>query len=84
MPNRPEEVTRRYGLATDTWSVHGLTFSIATPVDGVPDPRTISAEALKRSIVPAIPARLTVDEFGVLVGVINIEDVVRRIAGARS
>lgn len=25
-----------------------------------------------------------VDEFGVLVGVINIEDVVRRIAGARS
>lgn len=74
---RPEEVARRYGLATDTWSVPGLTFSIATPVDGVPDPRTTSADTLKRSIVPAIPARLTVDNTGgtePLVGVFGVRE----------
>ena len=74
---RPEDVVRRYGMATDTWSVPGLSFSIATPVDGVPDPRSTPAETLKKSIVPALPARLTVDNTGgtePLVGIFGVRE----------
>jgi xylan 1,4-beta-xylosidase len=74
---RPEDVVRRYGMATDTWSVPGLTFSIATPVDGVPDPRITAAETLKRSIMPALPARLTVDNTDgkeSLVGIFGVRE----------
>ena len=56
-----DEISRKLGLATDTFSAPNLEFSVATPVMGIPDPDKSSAEDVKRSVMPAIPAKITVD-----------------------
>ena len=58
---KEETVTRKLGLATDTFSADNLTFSVATPVSGIPDPDKTPSELFKKSIMPAIPAKITVD-----------------------
>ena len=89
-PFRENEIRRELSLATDTFSAPGITFSVVTPVAGMPDPDAASAEEVKRSIMPAVPARITIDNthgsesvcgiFGVqeMLGVFALSDSGRR------
>ncbi len=57
----PEEVIQRtFGWGTDTWETTGISFSLFSPVTGIPDPET-DLKKLKDAITPAITARLTID-----------------------
>lgn len=60
----PEEVQRTFGWGTDTWQAPGIGFTIYTPVTGIPDPAGTSAAALQDAIIPALAARLTIDNRG--------------------
>jgi len=56
------QIERNFHWATDTWRAPRISFSLATPVSGinVPPPEG-SFQEFKDSILPAIPARLTLD-----------------------
>ncbi len=56
-----EEVERRYGWCTDTWSADDLTFTIYTPFASIPDPAKASARKMRDALRPAIVARIVVD-----------------------
>jgi hypothetical protein len=56
-----KDVTRRYERATDTWSSSNFSFSIFTPVAPLPDPESASDSELAAALLPAICARLTLD-----------------------
>ena len=58
---KDDDVTRTLGMATDTVSAQNLTFSVASPVSGLPDPDKVCGELFKKAIMPAIPAKITVD-----------------------
>jgi xylan 1,4-beta-xylosidase len=60
-PIPPELITRDFRLGTDTWSAGDLTFTIYSPVEGVPDPATADTNALKEVLVSAVIVELTVD-----------------------
>lgn len=53
-------IQRTFGWGTDTWEAPEISFSIFTPVNGIPDP-DIEPEKLKDAITPAIAARLEID-----------------------
>lgn len=55
------EIERSFGVAVDAFSVPGISFSICTPVDGIPDPQTASAEAMKDAVAPALVGELVFD-----------------------
>ncbi|HZG56792.1 glycoside hydrolase family 52 protein [Paenibacillus sp.] len=55
------EVSRTFGLTTDTWSAGDLTFRIYSQVGSVPDPAEASEDALRLALVPAVLVELTVD-----------------------
>ena len=54
-------ITRDFQLGTDSWRAGDLTFTIYSPAEGVPDPATGTPETLKPVLVPAVLARLTID-----------------------
>jgi len=56
-----EAISRRLGLASDTWWAGDLTFRVYAPGAPVPDPAAGETEALRRAILPAVWAELTVD-----------------------
>ncbi|MCL6444231.1 MAG: glycoside hydrolase family 52 protein [Alicyclobacillus sp.] len=56
-----EAIRRDFQVSTDTWCAGDLTFTIYSPVRGVPDPANADAEALQRALVPAVIAELTID-----------------------
>ncbi len=57
----PEEtVNRTFNWATDTWEAPGVSFSLFTPIRGIPDPQKSPAE-FQEAITPAIAARLVID-----------------------
>ncbi|MGE5612241.1 MAG: glycoside hydrolase family 52 protein [Bacillota bacterium] len=58
---RRDEIQRRYGWATDTWSTDAFTFTVFTPFGAIPDPATASPSAMRRALVPAVIAELVVD-----------------------
>lgn len=60
-PISPEEITRDYKLASDTWTAPGFSFSIYSAARSVPDPASGSVDDLKAAIVPAVLCELTVD-----------------------
>ncbi len=60
-PIARERIQRDFRLSTDTWQAGDLTFTIYSPVLGVPDPRGGDEAALKRAIVPSVAAEITVD-----------------------
>ncbi|MEO3946959.1 glycoside hydrolase family 52 protein [Gorillibacterium sp. CAU 1737] len=68
-PNKPTILTafatdgieRDFRLSTDTWTAGDLTFTLYSPVQGVPDPDRATADELKAVLVPAVLAELTVD-----------------------
>ncbi|MFW5856550.1 MAG: glycoside hydrolase family 52 protein, partial [Planctomycetota bacterium] len=56
-----DAITRDYRLATDTWHTDGLSFSLFTPVDGIPHPDTAPASTMKEAICPAIVGQYSID-----------------------
>ena len=56
-----EAVERDFRLSTDTWRAGDLTFTVYTQAEPVPEPGEGSEEVLKRVIMPAVLAELTVD-----------------------
>ncbi|HEY4106347.1 MAG TPA: glycoside hydrolase family 52 protein [Polyangiaceae bacterium] len=68
-PNEPKQkrrhalkdATRRYERASDCWSTSEFSFSIFTPVCAIPDPESASDSELQAALLPAICARLTLD-----------------------
>ncbi|WP_157062106.1 glycoside hydrolase family 52 protein [Alicyclobacillus ferrooxydans] len=60
-PIERQRITREFHLGSDTWSADDLTFTIYSPVQGVPDPTVTDESALKEVLVPAVIAELTVD-----------------------
>lgn len=68
-PNKPKiifpfdqnQVERDFQLATDTWRAGDMTFTIYSQVESVPDPENSAELDLKRVLMPAVLAELTVD-----------------------
>jgi hypothetical protein len=55
------EMARDFKVSSDTWKSGDLTFRILSPVAPVPDPSLGDTDELKRRLVPAVLATLTVD-----------------------
>ncbi len=60
-PFSKENVTRDFQLGTDTWQAGDLTFTIYSQVESVPDPAKADETEMKRILMPAVLAELTVD-----------------------
>ena len=58
---RAEQINRFYGWGTDRWQADELEFSIHTPFGTIPDPKTATPHHLRDALLPAITARLTLD-----------------------
>jgi hypothetical protein len=58
---RTEQIKRFYGWGTDRWQADELDFSISTPFGAIPDPKTATPHDLRDALLPAITARLTLD-----------------------
>ncbi len=56
-----DEVSRNYKLSTDTWNAGDMTFTIYSPVRGIPDPALTSDEELAAVVLPAVMVEITVD-----------------------
>jgi hypothetical protein len=53
------QIERDFRWATDTWRAPRISFSIASHVSGIASPS--NGDAFRNSILPALPARLTLD-----------------------
>jgi hypothetical protein len=60
-PFRTEEIKRFYGWATDRWQTDELRFSLHTPFCAIPDPQAATPQHMRDALLPAITARLTLD-----------------------
>ena len=60
-PFPKEKITREFKLGTDTWKAGDLTFKIYTQVESVPEPGADNEEEMKKILLPAVLAELTVD-----------------------
>ena len=58
---RAEQIKRFYGWGTDRWVTDELEFSIHTPFGSIPDPKTAAPQHMRDALLPAITARLTLD-----------------------
>ena len=58
---RPERIKRFYGWGTDRWQTDELEFSIHTPFGSIPDPKTAAPQRMRDALLPAITARITLD-----------------------
>ena len=58
---RANQIRRFYGWGTDRWQTDELDFRIHTPFGSIPDPKTAAPQHLRDALLPAITARLTVD-----------------------
>jgi hypothetical protein len=56
-----DQMERDFHVSTDTWRAGDLTFRIASPVGAVPDPAVADEQVLKRALLPAVFAELTID-----------------------
>lgn len=60
-PYSKDEIERNFQLGTDSWSAGDLTFTIYTQAQSVPDPASATDEELKKILIPAVWAELTID-----------------------
>jgi len=60
-PFKPEEIARSYGWSTDEWRADGLTFTVYSPFGSIPDPERDSVERMREGLLPAVVARLVLD-----------------------
>jgi xylan 1,4-beta-xylosidase len=58
---RAEQIKRFYGWGTDRWQTDELEFCICTPFGGIPDPQMATPQHMRDALLPAITARLTLD-----------------------
>ncbi|MCL1112817.1 MULTISPECIES: glycoside hydrolase family 52 protein [Shewanella] len=56
-----QDIERQYQMATDTWRIDELSFSIISPVESIEDPAQASESELKEVLLPAVFVELTVD-----------------------
>jgi xylan 1,4-beta-xylosidase len=61
VPFAASDITRTYGWCTDSWQAGGLTFTIYSPFAEIPDPATAPDRAVRDALLPAVVARLVVD-----------------------
>jgi hypothetical protein len=52
---------RSYGWASDQWTAQGLSFSVYSPFGAIPDPAAASDEQMREGLLPAVIARLELD-----------------------
>jgi hypothetical protein len=55
------EIERTYNWTTDTWRVGGMEFAVHSPFGAIPDPATAGERELREGLLPAVVARLVVD-----------------------
>ncbi len=55
-----ESIQRTFGWGRDSWEAPGITFSLFTPVSGIPNPEHYPIK-LRDAITPAVAARLVID-----------------------
>ena len=56
-----QELSRNYQRSVDTWTAGDFSFAIYTPVTPLPDPDAASEDALASALLPAVSARLTLE-----------------------
>jgi len=56
-----KQISRTYGMGSDTWTAGDLTFSIYSAPKPVPDPQNATKAALMAALVPAVFVEITVD-----------------------
>ncbi len=56
-----EQIRRRYGWATDAWTTEDFQFMVYTPFGEILDPHGASPGEMRRALLPAVLARLTID-----------------------
>lgn len=61
VPFAEAEITRTLLAASDTWTAPGMTLQIIAAGGPVPDPACTAPDEMKLAVVPAILARLTID-----------------------
>ncbi|WP_186578142.1 glycoside hydrolase family 52 protein [Aquibacillus kalidii] len=59
-----QDISRDFQLGMDTWNAGDLTFKIYSPIKSVPDPKTAEDKDLKDAILPAVFAKVIVDNRG--------------------
>ena len=60
-PFATDEIARSYSWATDEWRADGLTFTVYSPFGPIPDPATDSVDRMREGLLPAVVARLVLD-----------------------
>lgn len=61
IPFKDEEIIREYKVCTDRWIAGDLDFKIYSQVCSIPDPETANDDDLKKVLLPAVLAEMTVD-----------------------
>lgn len=61
VPFKEEDIQRTYTWCTDSWSVGELNFTVYSPFCPIPDPATASDQEIRSALLPAVVARLVVD-----------------------
>jgi hypothetical protein len=60
-PIPESEFTRTYGWASDAWQAGALSFRVYSPFGPIPDPATSGEDAMRQGLLPAVVARLELD-----------------------
>jgi hypothetical protein len=60
-PFKDGEFKRSYGWCTDEWRADGLTFTVYSPFGSIPDPANDRDEQMRKGLLPAVVARLVLD-----------------------
>ncbi len=58
---RKEQIKREFDVSSDSWICGEMTFTVYSPVISVPDPDGGDSEALKKAVLPAVIAEMTID-----------------------
>jgi hypothetical protein len=60
-PIKEGAFSRSYGWASDQWEAEGLSFSVYSPFGAIPDPAAENEQRMREGLLPAIVARLELD-----------------------
>ncbi len=61
VPFEQNNIHREFKAASDTWTAGDLTFRIYSPFGSMPDPDSAKSADLKKAVIPAVFAEITVD-----------------------
>ncbi len=60
-PFQTSEIHRDYKWCSDTWRAQEMEFTVFSPYGAVPDPATTTEKQMRDALIPAVVARLVVD-----------------------